>query len=182
VDERHGLCGIGLPWLPHNLHLTILDKAEADGFVLEAPKTSAARAIADLAALETVTKAFEEVQFHIFDTHGGPGELQLRDKTLIGAGSLGLFAAKNPRLMAANSRILFQGCNIGEGAKGELFMDSIGKSFFKGKGGFVGAATSSTAAVTFGPFVVRKTHIPFWGGIRVFRYDATGARVGAVEK
>jgi hypothetical protein len=157
-------------------------KAEADAFVLEAPKTSAARAVSDLSALETVATTFTDVQLLIFDIHGGTGELQLHDKTVVGAGSLGLLATKHPGFLASNARILFQGCNIGEGAKGELFMDGIGKSFLAGKGGFVGAATSSTFSNAIGSFVLRQTHIPLWGGLRVFRYDATGARVSSVEK
>jgi hypothetical protein len=108
--------------------------------------------------------------------------LQLHDKTKVNAGSLAFYAIKNPRFLAANARILFQGCNIGEGAKGEMFMDVIGGSFLAGKGGFVGAATSSTWSHAIGPFVLRKTHILPWGGFRVVRYDTAGTRVGAVEK
>jgi hypothetical protein len=166
-----------------NLYLYDPDlKAEADEFVLEAPKTNASRAVSDLATLEAVAKTFTDVRFLIFDTHGGPGELQLQDKTKVGSGSLGLLATKNPSFLAADARILFQGCNIGEGAKGELFLDAIGKSFLTGKGGFVGAATSSTWANVLGSLVIRQTHLPLWGSLRVYRYDATGARVGSVEK
>ena len=57
-----------------NLYLYDPDsKAQADKFVREAPKTSAASAVPNMAALVTITDTFEGLKSLIFDMHGKPG-------------------------------------------------------------------------------------------------------------
>jgi hypothetical protein len=151
-------------------------KKESGFFMREDPANNGSAPIGSLAELENAMNTYEGVQYLAVNTHGGPGRIQLADKTKVGAASFALCGARNPHFLAAGSRIIFEGCNIGEGSEGDLFLDDIGKSLFLGKGGIAGAATSTTVDD------LGITRVPMWGKVKVYRYDASGKRTGAVVR
>jgi hypothetical protein len=147
---------------------------EATAFVREDVSNSLASTCKSLAEFEHAFDAFEGVQYLVVNTHGGPGSIQLADKTNVTAGSFAVFAGRNANFLGPGARVLFEGCNIGEGADGDKFLDDTGAYLLKGKGGIIGAATSAT-------FDNRSnTGIPLWGKLKVYRYDTAGRRSAAV--
>ncbi len=137
--------------------------------------------VGKFAELLLAVDKFNGVEELFINTHGGPGKLKLADGTSVTAGSLALMAKKNPDFVAKDARILFQGCSVGEGATGDMFMDDVAKAFLMGKGGIVGAATAGTTDYVLGPIVI-EDRLPRWGDLKVYRYDAAATRVAAVVK
>ncbi len=126
-------------------------------------------------------QAFCLVKLLTFLTHGLPG-LMLPPG---GARIVGLdFAMANagPTFLQKNARILFLGCNIAEGNGGDLFLDEIGTSLLRGKGGFVGATTVANMMFDFGRFSSATYMTPLsFGRLKVFRYDESGKRVAGQQ-
>jgi hypothetical protein len=80
----------------------------------------------------------------------------------------------NPQLLNKEARVLFYGCNVGEGAKGDLFMAEIGRYLLTGKGGYVGATTSKNIGIL-------EAYMLPWGRLKVKRYGVSGSEIGASE-
>jgi hypothetical protein len=147
---------------------------EATAFVREDPGNNVSLTCQSLAELTYAFDSFEAVRYLLVNLHGGPGELQLFDKTNVSAASFSLPATRNPNFLGPGAQILFEGCNVGEGAAGDKFLDDIGGYLLTGKGGILGAATSAT----FDNWT--NTGMPLWGELKVYRYDASGKRSGGV--
>jgi hypothetical protein len=147
---------------------------EASAFVREDLSNSVAMTCKSLAELEHAFDSFEGVKYLIVNTHGGPGCIQLGDKTEVKGGSFLPMSFRNANFLSPGARLLFEGCNVGEGADGDKFLDDVGGYLLNGKGGIIGAATSAT----FDNW--SSTGIPLWGELKVYRYDTSGKRSGGV--
>ena len=151
----------------------------ANRFVREVGGSSATHAINSWADVMDVMKSYSLVKFLVFDTHGKPGTVSLPDSSNVDGVDFMLLPA-NPAFLRNQARILFLGCNIGEGSAGDRFIDEAGQYLLKGKGGIVGAATVATMVFQFGPFASESYIVPLsFGRLKVKRYDASGAQVGS---
>jgi hypothetical protein len=73
------------------------------------------------------------------------------------------------RLVSANARIYFIGCNVAEGSKGWDFLESVANVFMTSGGGVIFGQTSAG----FGnPYNGHLVH--FWGKTRTVKVDASG--------
>lgn len=156
-------------------------KAGAMKFATEDKLLNVIYPVGKLAELVLAMDTFKDVEELLINIHGGPGRLQLADGTYVSAGNLAYMAKKNPDLLAKNARILFQGCSVGAGASGDLFLDDVAKGFLIGKGGIIGAATVDTTDYVLGPIVIAD-RLPLWGDLKVYQYDDLGKRVATVVK
>jgi hypothetical protein len=133
------------------------------------------------ATLETALKKYTNIKMLTFDTHGGPGHLSLPKASRdIDAPVIQGIGVRCPSLMVPSGRILFLGCNVGEGADGDTFIAGVAMGFLKGKGGTVGAATGSVYAhhlfgVEWSP---SKLGTIYGNRLKVVRFDATPREVG----
>jgi len=106
-----------------------------------------------------------------FYTHGHIGYVHLPGGGIVTRTAPFLLDAPHPQLFRGEGRILFMGCNVGEGPEGRDFMIAAGKALLDGHGGFVGATTSKNVFGRWGLFDIRK---PLWGDLRVIQFDARG--------
>jgi hypothetical protein len=129
--------------------------------------------------LKAAVNGYVSVKFLVFDTHGSPGTLALPDGTSV-QGIDFMRLTWNPRFLNLDARVLFYGCNVGEGSAGDTFMAEVGKRLLSGKGGIVGAATVKTVVWQLGSFSTESYLDPaslFEGRLKVKRYDPLGAEV-----
>jgi hypothetical protein len=116
----------------------------------------------------------------VVDTHGSPGKVYFRKDAFSCDGQDFGQIKKLPQFLREDARVLFLGCNIGEGTEGDGFLDDVGKHFLLGKGGFVGASTVKTIVWQAGPLASESYLEPFSSGLlKVRRYSAAGSRVGS---
>jgi hypothetical protein len=131
--------------------------------------------------LKTVVNSYRMVKFLEIDTHGSPGAIQLGNKSVIDPLFIADLAATNPNFLQKNARILFDGCNVGEGERGDKLMDELGAKLLKGKGGIIGATTVSNISVP----LLWWTGIymePFsFGRLKVKKYDINGKPEGSMQ-
>ncbi|SRR5579864_4062084 len=129
--------------------------------------------------VKTAAGTYSSVKMLIFNTHGFPGKVDLPDHS--GGDSFAFRTlGASPGFLNANARVLFLGCNIGEGSTGDYFLDEIGKSLLAGKGGIVGATTVGNMVFQLGPFTTETFMIPLsFGRLKVKRYDVSGAQTGS---
>ena len=82
--------------------------------------------------------------------------------------------------LAKNARVLFNSCNIAEGAAGDNFMERLGQTMLAGKGGIIGGSTAKTHNYfPRGSFVTEMYIAPLsFGRLKVRRYDESGSQVG----
>ena len=153
----------------------------ASTFVAADPTNNAAVQVRSLADLISAMESYTDVEQLIANTHGKPGVVTLADGTMVDVASFAFSAHTNSKLLAANAQIIFWGCNIGDTAAGDLFMDVLARSLLKGKGGTVATPTSSTYQIDFGPISIPE-QLPPWGNTKVYTYDAKGARTASVMK
>jgi hypothetical protein len=129
--------------------------------------------------VKVAVSTYSSVKLLIFNTHGVPGKVDLPDHS---GGDPFDFKTLMPPLTFLNrdARILFMGCNIGEGKAGDDFLAEIGRSLLKGKGGIVGASTVVNISFQLGPFSSQEYFEPLsFGRLKVKRYDATGAEIAS---
>jgi hypothetical protein len=151
----------------------------ADKFLREVGGSSASRPIKSWTDVTDVMKSYSLVKLLIFDTHGKPGAVSLPDSSHVDGVDFMLLSA-NPTFLKSQARILFLGCNIGEGSLGDRFMDEAGRYLLRGKGGIVGATTVPNLVFQLGPFASESYMVPLsFGRLKVKRYDASGAQVGS---
>jgi hypothetical protein len=153
-------------------------KSVADAFVEDSGTASAARSVKNMMELELALNGFMNVKFVEFVIHGSPGMFHFND----GMGMMGGYMTtlcKNPLFLAKNARILFDNCNIGEGAQGNTFMDAIGSGLLIGKGGTVGASTVTNVC----NMITGKCYLnPLWPSwFKVRRYDTAGKKIGSMD-
>ncbi|NJM52491.1 MAG: DUF4347 domain-containing protein [Blastocatellia bacterium] len=147
----------------------------ADRFTNQTGTNSATHAVKTMEDLKTALNNYNAVKFLEIALHGKPGTVFLNNQTEI----VGTYLNKittNPNFLQKNARILFDSCQIGAGACGDKFMDSIGGGMLKGKGGIVGATTVDNASYPFFPWV-RGAHLTSGGQLKVKKYDADGKLV-----
>jgi hypothetical protein len=135
-------------------------------------------AIYPLIKIADITEAsnrFTLVKSLVFLIHGTPGTLYLAGGGVI-TGGFNLLVTSS-RFLKREARILFLSCSIGAGDRGDKFMEDVGKSLLRGKGGFVGASTVTNYVGPFGLAVMGQLGSD--GRLKVKQYDASGKEVGA---
>jgi hypothetical protein len=157
-------------------------KCGADKFTSD-ESTSASAPITCLSDINDAMTQYCGVKQLIFDTHGAPGQIATSDGSNI-EGIDFMFKAVPDAFFKREARVLFFGCNIGEGDKGDTFLDEIGKYLLRNKGGYVGATTVTNANFDFSklgiPVCSEAFMMPLsFGRLKVRRYDAAGNVVGS---
>jgi hypothetical protein len=148
-------------------------------FVNKVRGSSAACAIDCWNDLKKATDYYGLVKFLMVDTHGCPGVVALAKGPGITAVDVMMLQPKR-RFLMPEARILFLGCNLGEGDAGDKFMAAVGKYWLTGKGGFVGAATVPVDVFQLGPFATDSFIEPFQSGkLKVKRYSSSGAEIAS---
>ncbi|AUD01092.1 DUF4347 domain-containing protein [Spirosoma pollinicola] len=113
-------------------------------------------------ALDDLLRTNTSVEQLLIETHGGPGKIGIGvdviDHTFVNSwfGDRGY-----ERLFASSARILFNGCNVAEGANGWRFLEAFGTVFLKLNGGQVTGWTSGGSSNPFNGHVVH-----LWGDVR----------------
>lgn len=154
-------------------------EAAANAFVNSVGGTAGSFAIPTINSLETALNSHVGVKFLVFDTHGEPGNMDLSDGTKFEGMDFMMFA-KCPTFLKSDSRVLFYGCNLGEGKRGDLFLDEVGKYLLRGKGGTVGATTSVNTSFSLGSWSTQVFMSPLsFGRLKVKRYDSEGKQIGS---
>jgi hypothetical protein len=151
----------------------------AKKFVDEDTTKNAAEPITSADDIKKAATGYSGIKLLIFDTHGAPGHISLSNGDKVEAISFS-FLAPDPTFLGSNARILFLGCNIGEGTDGDKFIDGIAKQLLTGKGGTVGATTAGTIVFNF-PFHTTETYLmPLsFGRLKVKRYDVMGKELAS---
>lgn len=103
-------------------------------------------------------------------THGAPAYVHL-DGGGVEISNIARLEAPHPGLFLGEGRILFTGCNVGEGQKGRDFLVAAGAALLAGHGGIVGGTTSKNLFGRWGLFDMR---MPRWGELRLIKLDRTG--------
>ena len=137
--------------------------------------------ITSSADIGTCMKNFTNVKFLVFHTHGSPGMMSLPDGTNF-EGVDFVLHSYDKSFLAKDARVLFLGCNIGEGSAGDTFLRDVGKFLLQGKGGTVGATTSINMSFQFGSLFSSETYmVPLsFGRLKVKRYSDAGSEVGSM--
>lgn len=109
-------------------------------------------------------------------THGNAGGAKVA-RAFLNSGNASIFL-KPPHagLFSGPGRLLFTGCNVGEGDCGRDFLIEAGRTLFMGKGGIVGGSTAKTLTIRGGLIDIYR----LWGNLRVIKLDGTGAVVDEV--
>ena len=129
--------------------------------------------------VKTALSGYTLVKFLVFDTHGSPGNIHLADGTRVQGVDFSLLPP-NPRLLKEDARVLFLGCNVGQGSAGDRFLAEIGSYLLRGKGGTVGATTVTNRVFQLGPFASETYMSPLSGGeLKTKRYNPAGMETGS---
>jgi hypothetical protein len=151
----------------------------ANRFLREVGGSSATHVVTSWEDIKTVTNTYALVKLLVFDTHGLPGAVHLPNGSRV-EGIDFMVLSPHPAFLKKDARILFLGCNIGEGSAGDKFMDEVGMYLLRGKGGIVGATTVANVVFQLGPFASESYMVPLsFGRLKVKRYDQSGAQVGS---
>lgn len=154
-------------------------EAGAKSFVSEMGGSSTSFPIPTIDALDTALNTHVAVKFLVFDTHGEPGKIDLPDGTKFEGMDFMAFV-KNQQFLKRDARVLFYGCNVGEGPAGDTFLQEVGTYLLRGKGGTVGATTSMNMSFSLGSFSSEAYMVPLsFGRLRVKRYDEKGNEIGS---
>lgn len=92
------------------------------------------------------SSSLREAQYHslIFNTHGSTGLMHLGADEVTAKQVRSELGGKGfEGLLAPNATVSFQGCNIAEGPRGELFLATAGEVFLKTGGGIVKGNTGT---------------------------------------
>lgn len=79
-------------------------------------------------------ESFDVIDFH---THGGPGVIHIGSDKLTTANLYRLYTSNLDSIFRNNAQIIFNGCNVGEGFRGEDFLWRFGNMMLKESGGKV---------------------------------------------
>src|SRR5688572_4379725 len=91
-------------------------------------------------------ESFNIIDFH---THGGPGVISIGSDDLTTANLFRLYTLNVDRIFRSNAQIIFNGCNVGEGFRGEYFLWRFGSMMLKEGGGKVMGCTGLGLADAF---------------------------------
>lgn len=134
--------------------------------------------------LKTAIDSFTNVKFLEVCLHGSPGMIGFANKGAMIGEYLGNLTQGKPFLQK-DARVLFDSCNIGEGAAGDKFMDNLAKLMLIGKGGIIGASTIKNIVFGAGKPSASDVYLDidhlsdiFGAKLKVKRYDASGKLVG----
>lgn len=128
-------------------------------------------------ALDDLLKANTRVDQLLVETHGAAGLIGIGpdviDHTVVESwfGSRGY-----ERLFASSARVLFNGCNVAEGANGWRFLETFGTVLLKLNGGQVTGWTSMGSSNPYNGHVVH-----FWGNSRVLIFSPGGNIIERIE-
>jgi hypothetical protein len=154
-------------------------EAGAMSFVSDMGGSSASFAIPTAEALERALNTHVAVKFLIFDTHGEPGIMDLDDGTKF-EGIDFMMVAKNGAFLKRDARVIFYGCNVGEGTPGDRFMQEVGSYLLRGKGGTVGATTVKNFTIHSKTLSTEAYMVPLsFGRLKVKRYNEVGKEIGS---
>lgn len=150
----------------------------ADKFVGEMGGSSAIFAVGSRDELIEAVNAYTGVRFLEICLHGLPGMIIFANESGMRGQNLGAMT-RGTLFLQKNARILFDSCNIGEGERGDRFMDELGQQMFQGKGGIIGASTvKNIQLLPKSRFCTAIYMKPFTDGLlKVRRYDENGNRV-----
>lgn len=156
-------------------------EAGAKKFISELGGSSAMAPITSASDIGDAMKQYALVKFLVFDTHGAPGKIWL-PKTKYFEGIDFITLAQNSQFLAKDARVLFLGCNVGEGKAGDIFLSDIGQFLLRGKGGTVGATTVANVTFQLGKmFSTEAFMMPLsFGRLKVKRYSNDGKEVGSI--
>ena len=156
-------------------------KFDAERFLREAGGSSEIFEIKTMDDIKTAVNSYRMVKYLEIDTHGSSGTIHLESGFTMDAALIGDWAATNPNFLQKNARILFDGCSIGEGTRGDNFMDKLAAKLLKGKGGVIGATTVSNVSVPLLWWTgVYMTPLSF-GRLKIKKYDSNGKLDGSMQ-
>jgi hypothetical protein len=149
-------------------------KDDVERFLRDSGSSSDVYEINTKEDLKTAVNSYRMVKFLEIDTHGAPGAIQLGNKSVINPTLIADLAVTNPNFLQKNARILFDGCNVGEGPLGDKLMDELGLKLLKGKGGIIGATTVSNVSFSRTSWTgIYMTPLSF-GRLKIKKYDFNG--------
>ena len=155
-------------------------EAGAKSFLSSVGGSSATYAIPSFTDLTNALNNFTNVKLVVFDTHGAPGRMWLPDGTYV-EGLDFMTINKNISFLANDARLLFYGCNIAEGPRGDTFLSEIAKYLLYGKGGTVGGTTVSNISFQIGNFSSEAYMLPLsFGRLKVKRYSKQASEIGSL--
>jgi hypothetical protein len=142
----------------------------AESFKAENPAGNMAESAYSVRDFSLILNRYNNLKQINFYTHGNVGYAYL------GGGSLSktnvsLLTPPHTALFQGAGRVLFVGCNIGEGEVGRAFLVAAGQTLLKGHGGIIGATTSFNMSARWGLLDIYK---PLWGKLRLIQLDSSG--------
>jgi hypothetical protein len=159
--------------------------SNAEAFKDDVGGTCAIQAVSCMDTLKAALAAYSQVGFIVFDTHGVPGRLSMADGGYVDGIDFAMLGLLPADLLRRNARALFYGCNLGEGAAGDTFLDEFGLAAFRGKGGTAGASTVSNFSLQLGSFGSANAWMEleslFSARLKVVRYNEAGHRTASAS-
>lgn len=101
-----------------------------------------------------------------FNTHGGPGIVQLGNEVLKVADLRKIAGRGYHTAFAAGAKVFFHGCNVAEGTMGNEFLITFGEVLLRGGGGSVGASTSRGFSHPLGGYFGNGKVYHLWGNTK----------------
>lgn len=155
-------------------------EAGAIRFVNEVGGSTATLPVTSSAEIGDRMRDHSGVKYLVFDTHGSPGKIWLPNNTNFEGIDFFIYS-KYSQFLAKDARVLFLGCNVGEGPAGDTFLSDVGKFLLKGKGGIVGATTVPNVTFQLGRFSTEAFMSPLsFGRLKVKRYSDAGVELGSI--
>jgi hypothetical protein len=142
----------------------------AEKFEKESPGNNKSEVAKAASELKSILNRYEHLKQINFYTHGNVGYVYFTGGG-ISTATVSSLTAPHDELFDGQGRVLFVGCNVGEGPDGRTFLLAAGRALLKGHGGFVGATTSMNI---FGRWGLFDPFMPLWGDLRVIQLDANG--------
>ncbi|WP_460935669.1 DUF4347 domain-containing protein [Spirosoma humi] len=129
-------------------------------------------------ALDDLLGANTAIDRLLVETHGSPGQIGIGTQTIDSTVVDGWFANRGyERMFPSSARILFNGCNVAEGASGWRFLETFGSVMLKLNGGQITAWTSVGSS---SPLTGHVIH--FWGNARTVFFAPGGAILERFEQ
>ena len=144
--------------------------ANAESFKAENPAGNMAEVAYSARDFPLILNRYTNLKQINFYTHGNVGYAYLAGGSLT-KGNVSLLTPPHGGLFQGPGRVLFVGCNIGEGDDGRAFMIAAGQALLKGRGGIIGATTSFNTSIRWGLIDIYK---PLWGKLRLIQLDGGG--------
>lgn len=157
----------------------------AQSFKDDVGGTCAIHPVACFDTLKAALASYALVKFLVLDTHGRPGQLAMADGAHVDGMDFDFLGLLPPDLLQKHARVLFYGCNLGEGDAGDAFLDDFGLAAFRGKGGTAGASTVSNFSLLLGRFGSVNAWMdggsPLAARLKVVRYNESGQRAASLS-